>query len=150
MLPRKLNFDFMVDIKRPVADVFAFFRDIERHAGQPGTVVPVYDKITPGPAGIGTRYREVVQIAPLIRGEIITVVTGYEENRRLVYLFSGMGMDGELTYSFESTRLGTRVTQKQVLRPGGFLRLLAPLIQITFYRMAGRRLNEIRDLLERE
>lgn len=110
-----MDFELSAVVDRPLEEVFAFFRDVDQHAGQKGTIVPVYDKITPGPIGVGTRYREVVQLLPFVTGEILTEVTGYEPGRRLAYKSVALGMAGELTYSFEAAAGGTRVVQRQSL-----------------------------------
>jgi len=143
-------FRFEVVIKCPMADVFGFFRDIEKHTGQEGTVVPIYDKLTPGQAREGTRYREVVQLAPFLRGEMISEVTCYQEGRRLGYQFSGLGMDGELNYFFYEVGEGTRVVQEQSLRPHGILRLFSFWIEAMFSKAAEKRLESIQILLERK
>ena len=135
-------------IAQPPSDVFAFFRDVDQHAGQEGTVVPVYDKITPGTVGVGTRYREVVQILPLVRGEIISEIVQYEEGSCLGYRFCGLGMEGVLAYRFEAEEGGTHVVQKQSLRPRGILRLFSGVIGKMFSTMAGQRLEDIKSLLE--
>lgn len=62
-------------IHRPLEDVFGFFRDMDQHAGREGSVVPVYDKITSGPVGVGTCFREVVRVLPFLRGEVISEIT---------------------------------------------------------------------------
>ncbi|MGD8625595.1 MAG: SRPBCC family protein [Anaerolineae bacterium] len=150
MINDSIAFDFAAEIECPLDDVFAFFRDVDQHAGQPGTVVPVYDKVTPGPVGLGTRYREVVQLLPFVAGEIRAEVVCYEPPHRLGYHFSGLGMDGTLDYRFQAVTGGTRLRQHQVLRPRGVLRLLSPLIRLTFGRVAGRRLIFIKAWLEGE
>ena len=143
-----LAFHFAADVERPLDDVFGFFRDVDQHAGRVGTVVPVYDKLTPGPVGLGTRYREVVRVLPFVQGEIVSQVVCYEPPHKLGYRFAGLGMDGELEYRFQAVDCGTRVSQRQILRPRGLLKQLRPLIRITFGRVAGRRLVSIKALLE--
>ena len=143
-----MEFRFTAIIERPREEVFAFFRDVDQHAGQKGTRVPVYDKTTTGPVGVGTRYREVVQVLPLVRGEMISEVTCYEEGKRLEYRFSGLGMEGELAYSFMPLEDGTRVVQEQSLHPRGVLRPFGWLIGKMFYAAASRRLQVIKSLVE--
>ena len=143
-----MEFRFTANIKRPREEVFAFFRDVDQHAGQKGTRVPVYDKTTPGPVGVGTRYREVVQVLPLVRGEMISEVTLFDDGECLEYRFTGLGMEGELAYTFEPVEGGTRVVQEQSLRPRGVLRLFSPLIGKMFAAVASRRLQVIKSLLE--
>jgi len=132
----------------PPGDVFAFLRDVDQHAGRKGTRVPVYDKLTPGPVGLGTRYREVVQLLPLVRGEIISEITDYEEGKRLGYRFSGLGMDGALTYTFQAVDRGTYLVQEQSLHPRGLLRIFGKAIGMMFSFMAGGRMEGITALLE--
>ncbi len=133
-----------------MVDVFGFFKDIEKHAGKEGTVVPVYDKLTSGQVREGTRYREVVQLAPFLRGEILSEVTCYQEGHRLGYQFSGLGLDGELNYLFYKVAEGTRVVQEQSLRPHGILRLFSFWIEAMFSKAVRKRLEGIRALLEEE
>jgi hypothetical protein len=143
-----MDFEFRAVIDCSPTEVFAFFRDVDRHAGQEGSVVPVYEKVTSGPTGIGTRYREVIRLLPYITAEMHTEVTCYRPERCLAYCFSGLGMDGSLEYEFETAGPGTRVLQRQSLHPRGLLVLLSPLIKLLFSWVAGRRLEEIKDLLE--
>lgn len=143
-----MDFEFQATIARPQAEVFAFFRDVDEHAGQEGSVVPVYDKVTPGPTGVGTRYHEVIRLLPGVTAEMWSEITTYQPERRLGYRFSGLGMDGELEYEFETAAQGTLVVQRQSLRPRGLLKLFSPLIQWSFARVAGKRLESIKNLLE--
>lgn len=143
-----MEFELSIVIDMPLEKVFAFFRDIDQYAGQKGTIVPVYDKLTSGLVGVGTRYREVVQVMPFVTGEILTEVVGYEPGQRLAYRFVAMGMAGELTYEFEAIEEGTRVVQRQSLCPSGWMRLFSPIIGAMFSRMIARRLAGIKVFLE--
>jgi len=145
-----MEFRFTAIIKRACGEVYAFFRDIDQHAGQKGSRVPVYDKTTTGPVGVGTRYREVVQVLPLVRGEMLSEVTCYEEEKQLGYRFSGLGMEGELAYTFEPVEGGTRVVQAQSPHPRGMLRAFNWLIGRLFSAVAGQRLLGIKALLEQD
>ena len=91
-----MRFRFVQTIEAPVERVFAFLRDIDRVAGEPGTVVPVYDKVTPGPAGVGTRYREVIRLLPGLEAEMMSELVRFEPPRFLGYRFRGLGLSGEL------------------------------------------------------
>ena len=143
-----MDFELSVIIHRPLEEVFTFFRDMDQHAGQKGTLVPIYDKITPGPISVGTRYREVVRVLPFITGAVWTEIVGFEPGARLAYAFVALGMPGELCYEFEPVATGTRIVQRQSLHPAGWRRLFSPLIRITFYRMIAWRLMGIKNLLE--
>jgi hypothetical protein len=143
-----MEFQFTAMVECPIGEVFAFFRDVEQHASKESTRVPVYDKVTPGPVGVGTRYREVVQLAPFVRGVMISEITRYDEGKHLGYRFSGLGMDGDLAYTFEAVEGGTRVVQVQSLRPRGILRPFSAAMGKMFSAVAGQRLEGIKLLLE--
>ena len=146
-----MDFEFEAIIQRPPAAVFAFFRDIEQHAGRPGSVVPVYDKVTPEPTGVGTRYREVVRILPFWHAEVITEIVQLDPDRLLEVKFAfGGTMDGTLTYQLEPAGEGTRVIQRQSLRPRGVTQFFNPLVKLMFSKVAGRRLQAIKQILEAE
>ena len=78
-----MQFEANATIHRPLEDVFGFFRDIHQQPRREGSVVPVYDKITPGLVGVGTRFREVVRLLPVLRGEVISELAGYVLLHRL-------------------------------------------------------------------
>ena len=67
-------------INRRPADVFAFLRDKDKYPQEEGSPVLVLDKTTPGPPCVGTCYREVVQMLPFYRGEILSEITCFEPN----------------------------------------------------------------------
>jgi len=144
-----MDFEFVATIQCPPAAVFSFFRDIEQHAGRAGSVVPVYDKITPEPTGVGTRYREVVRILPFWHAEVIAEIVQLEPDRLLKVKFAfGRTMDGTLVYHLEPAGEGTQVVQRQSLRPRGVAKLFSPFIKLTFSQVAGRRLQAIKRILE--
>jgi uncharacterized protein YndB with AHSA1/START domain len=143
-----LEFEFGAVIRRSPEDVFAFFRDVDRHAAMSRDLVPVYRKLTPGPVRVGTRYHEEVQLLPLIRGKIENEVTELDPPRRLAYRFVALGMDGGLSYDLEPVEGGTRLKQRQRLCPAGPMRLAAPVIRAFFSRAVSRRLQGIQEYLD--
>ena len=149
-----MEFEFTAVIHCPPADVFALFRDVDQYNAYEGSPVPVLDKVTEGPVGVGTRYREVVRMMPGIRMmhsvmmTIVSEVTGYEPGRYLASDWHSNVMEGHLAYTFEPVEGGTRVIQQMTLNPKGILRVFSPLIKVMFSRAAGQRLEGIKALLE--
>jgi uncharacterized protein YndB with AHSA1/START domain len=143
-----MEFEFTAVIACPPADVFALFRDIDQYNEHKGSPVPILDKITDGPVEVGTRYREVVRMMPGVTMTILSEVTGYEPERYLASNWHSSVMEGDLAYTFDPVAGGTRVIQKMSLNPKGILRVFSPLIKAMFSRTAGRRLEEIKALLE--
>jgi uncharacterized protein YndB with AHSA1/START domain len=143
-----MYFELSVTIERPPSDVFAFLRDKDLYPQEPGSPVLVLDKTTEGPPGLGTRYREVVQMLPLIRGEILSEITRYEPDRHLEERFRGAGLQGHLAYEFVPRGDGTELIQRETLQPIGMLRLVGPLIRRMLYRRLRERLESIKSILE--
>lgn len=143
-----MYFELSVRIRREPDDVFAFLRDKDLFPQEPGSPVLVLVRTTPGPVGVGTRYREVVQMLPFFRGEIHSVVTRFEPPRFLEEDFSGAGMSGHLAYEFVSDGGATILIQRQTVDAHGLLR---PLSGIVEHALAGRlrkRLVSIDAILE--
>lgn len=143
-----MQFELSITINRPPADVFAFLRDKERFDREEKSSVLILEKTTPGPAGVGTRHREVVQMLPFIQGDFLSVITRFDPDERLEEDFAGAGMKGHLTYLFEPIGDGTRLVQKETLIPLGMLKLLGPVIKVTLGRALEKRLGDIKQILE--
>jgi hypothetical protein len=143
-----MEFDLSIHINRSPDDVFAFLRDKDRFPQEEASPVLLLEKTTPGPPGMGTRYREIVQMLPLVRGEILSEITHYEPGIRLDEDWAGAGMEGNLTYLFIPEEGGTRLVQRETVEPRGWLRLAAPLIRISLGRALQNRLEGIKELLD--
>lgn len=135
-------------VARPPGEVFAFFRDIDQLPWHTHPVVAAYRKITPGPAGVGTRYRETVRLFAGRTLDIVSEITAVHPDDRLEYRWAGPAMHGELTYEFRVALGGTEVLQWQTLEPHGALRLLTPLIRRAFAGRIADRLEHIAAILE--
>ena len=95
-----MNFELSITINRPPEDVFTFLRDKDQFLQEEGSPVRLIEKITPGPIGVGTRYREIVQITPFIQAEIHSEITYFEPSGALEEDFWASGMSGHLAYQF--------------------------------------------------
>lgn len=120
-----MYFDLSVTIDRAPEDVFSFLRDKDLYIQKPGSPVLILEKTTGGPTGAGTKYREVVQMLPFARGEILSEITIYDPPKRLEESFHSSGMNG-------------------------YLKLLHPLIRAVLSRKLKRRLIDIKAELENE
>lgn len=145
-----MEFRLSIEIDQPVSRVFEFLRDIHLHPQEEGSkvLVLVLDKITTGPVGLGTRFREVVQMLPWHQGEIISEVTLIEENKFLELTFHGGWMEGVLLYSFIDHSGGTTLKQHEYFYVLGALKIFSPLIKRILGRKLISRLVEIKNYLE--
>ena len=108
----------------------------------------VLEQTTPGPAGVGTRYREVVQMLPFVRGEILSKVTCFVPGERLEEDFEGVGMTGHLAYQFLPEGDGTRLIQRETMSTQGFLKVFEPVMGRMLARQLQKRLEAIKAILE--
>jgi hypothetical protein len=145
----RMHFDISVQIRRPAATVFAALADIQRYV-DPGSAVPEMEKIPVGPTVVGTRWREVVRLAPHVTMTIWSEVTAIESDRLLEETFHGPWMRGTLRYTIEPTPNGCFVHQEQTITPLGPLRLVSPVMDRMFRPRVAARLESIRDGLERD
>jgi hypothetical protein len=77
-----------IDIHRPPEVVFEFLANIQDVQQSDDSPVLALDLVTEGPPRVGSRYREVVQMMPLIKGEIISEITAFDHPRVLEMAWS--------------------------------------------------------------
>ncbi|MBN1538175.1 MAG: SRPBCC family protein [Anaerolineales bacterium] len=143
-----MEFKLSVSINRLPADVFAFLRDKDEYPQEKGSPVLTLEKTTPGPCGVGTRYREVVQMLPFYRGEIHSEITRFEPHEYLEEDFNGAGMYGHLAYQFLPEGEGTKLIQLETIHYQGLLQYFEPLIRVILERQLRKRLEDIKADLE--
>jgi uncharacterized protein YndB with AHSA1/START domain len=145
---RPLEFDLAIEIRRPPEVVYAFLVAKERHPQPPGSPVLRLDRLTPGPARVGTRWIEVVRVGPGMSMTVRSQADQVEPGVALGERFTSAWFTGRLAYTFEPIPAGTRLRQHETLRPRGPLALLAGPIDATLRPRLLSRLVDIRDLLE--
>lgn len=143
-----MYFELSIAIDRVPSDVFAFLRDKDKYPQEDGSPVLILEKTTPGPPGVGARYREVVQMLPFIQGEILSEITRFEPGESLEEDFQGAGMEGHLAYQFLAEGGGTKLIQRETLFCRGLLEVLAPIIRFALSRRLRERLEGIKTVLE--
>ncbi len=144
-----VKFELTVSVDRRPEDVFAFLLYKDRFPQPPGSPVLVLEKLTPGRPAVGTRYREVVRIAPWCRGEVLSTLTRYEPARFLAEDFIGPGpMRGHLAYEFVPSGGGTLLIQSETLEVVGPARMFSGLLGWMLGRRLQARLDDIKAILE--
>ena len=115
-----------ITIARPPEEVFDFVAD-QRNEPRFNPQMLSAEQVSPGPIGLGTRFRAKVTSRgrPL---EMIIEFTAYERPRRLSSWTHLSAMDIRGTLTFDPVPGGTRMGWHWELAPRGFLRLLTPLV----------------------
>ena len=143
-----MEFRLSIAVDRPVDEAFAFLEDMRNHPQEARSQVILVEKLTPGPIGVGTRFREMVQTLPFVQAEMISEVTQHDPGERIEIAWHGGGMEGVLTYRFEPQNGGTGIGFHETVTPRGLMRLAAPMIRQSFERMLADRLQGIKQVLE--
>lgn len=139
---------FRVLIGKSPIDVFCFLCNKDSYKQQDESPVLLLEKTTDGPVGVGTRYREVVQMAPFIKSQILSEVTRYEPYSVLEEKWVGGGMMGTLTYFFNTAGEGTELIQHVEIETNWLLKLFDPVIAQLYAKAAQYRLDCIKAVLE--
>lgn len=143
-----MYFEISIFIERPPEEVFAFLRDKDSYPQEDDSPVLILEKTTPGHIGVGTRYREVVQMLPFVKGEIFSEITRFEPWGFLDEDFWGAGMEGHLAYQFLPEADGTRLIQRETLNVSWFLKPVEFFVKRELTWRLPARLEDIKTLLE--
>jgi carbon monoxide dehydrogenase subunit G len=126
-----VNFVNVVDVERPIEDVFAYLADFENVPSWNYAIAET-EKTSVGPVGVGTTYRQVRTLPS--RSEESFEVTVHEPHRSLGLSGTLGPFAAELEYHLEPFDRGTRLTNEVELRPRGILGLVG--------QLAGSRVKE--------
>jgi hypothetical protein len=129
--------------------VFAFLLDVGDYGDRsPSSIVPVMEKVPPGPTAPGTVWHEVVRLGAGMRMTIWSDVLEVTPDRLLRESFRASWMTGTLLYTLEPTGDGTLLRLRKTLAPKGVLRVFDRLVARMLGPREQWRLEAIRDLLE--
>ena len=136
----------VVEIHRPVDDVFAVLGNPARDAEWAGPVVAV-ELLTPEPAGVGTRFRQTSRTLG-VRFPMVLEVVAHQPNRSVALESRGGVVAYRGERHFEATANGTRVTFIGDVRLPLALRALEPLASRFSGRQVDRDLFAVKKRLE--
>jgi hypothetical protein len=144
-----MRFDYSVTIRRAPPAVFAMLADVQDWGKEErAALVPVMEKITPGPTRVGTRWHEVIQLAPHLTMTVWSEVVAIERDRLLDERFWAWWMRGRLEYTMTPTDGGTVLRQRERLEPRGPFRLVDGFIARQLGPAIEARLEAIGRMLE--
>jgi hypothetical protein len=142
------TFKNRVTIRRTAEDVFAFLADFE-NVPRWNYAIASTTKVSPGPVGVGTVYRQIRSIPS--RAEEGFEVTVFQPGRRLAVEGEIGPFHARVSYLLESLGNATRLTNDIELEPSSTLtRLLAPLAVSRVKAAVAQNLEELRRILEAE
>lgn len=132
-------------IERPVEEVFDLVAD-ERNEPRYNRRMLQAEKISPGPVGLGTRFR--AEFASRGRPVAVTELTAYDRPRRLASetRMAALAVAGTLT--FDELPEGTRMRWDWELAPRGPLALAGPLVALVGRRQERENWESLKRFLE--
>jgi len=143
-----MYFELSININLSQEEVFIFLRDKDKYTQKEGSPVLSLEKTTETPVDIGTRYREVVQMLPFYKSEILSEITRYDPPAYLEEDFFSAGMKGHLAYQFIDKGGSTKLIQRERIYFTFPLNLFNPIIKKVLHRKLVERLEEIKADLE--
>jgi uncharacterized protein YndB with AHSA1/START domain len=140
------GFEMSERIARPPQDVFDF---ITTSDNAPRVVPSVKSmvKLTEGPVGLGTRYRETRMMDGKEHQAELEVV-GYEPNRGYAMKNVTEGIETVYRYTFHPEADGTRVDLVCEVKAGGLKKLILPLVVSVLKKEDGDHLQRLKRALE--
>jgi hypothetical protein len=143
-----VKFEYEILIQCEPASAFALLRDKHAFQQREGSPVLSLEKLTPGPVGVGTQFREVVQMLPCFRGEILSEVTRCDQFAHLEESFQGPYMRGYVAYTFSVGDGQTRLVQFERLQLIGWLQIFSWAVALMLKPRLRSRLRDIKLVLE--
>jgi uncharacterized protein YndB with AHSA1/START domain len=133
-------------INRSPQEVFDFITDSD-HAPKVGGSITSMVKLSEGPVGVGTRYRET----RLMKGEEHEAeleVVEYDSNHRYAMKNETDGIETIYRYRFHPERGGTRVDLVCEVRGSGVKKLLIPVVVSVLKKEDGDHLERLKQAME--
>ena len=118
-----MRLEFMIDIARPVRDVFGVVGNLENDPKWQKAVIEA-TKVSPGPIAEGTRFRNVVRL--MGRASVVDIeFLDYARERRYVLDCATGPFEFTTEVSFEPIGRGTRMVTLVAGQPKGLAKLAA-------------------------
>ncbi len=135
-----------ITINRPIEKVFAFVADYRNNVKWQTGVIAA-EITSPGPVGVGTKYKYDAEIMGR-KMETSGELTAYDPPLKIAWKSSSgpFPMSGSTT--FESVDGGTLVTDTIEAEPGGFFKLAEPLLMKQMQGQTEKDVKKLKELLE--
>jgi len=137
-----------INIGRSREAVFHLLANVDRVQQAEGSPVRALDRMTSGPPGLGSKYREVVRMLPFYQGEFLSQITAFEPPSLLEMVWTGPAMTGRDRYELTETQDGTKLIHQKWVSCPGLLRIMEPLMRKALFPRLEGRLDAIKRGLE--
>lgn len=139
-----ISFTNTIDIDHPTGDVYDYLVDLE-HLPECNWAISETTKVTPGPTGVGTHYRQT-RTTPHPDTETLQI-TALVSNRHIEIRGTLAGLDARVAYDLDDTSTGTRLTNTVDLETTGVSRLASRILGPRIRHSVADNLHELQTRL---
>ncbi len=141
------EFTVDVSINRPVKEVWDYTANFD-NAPHWIKEIGAMSKLTPGPAGVGSKFKEVRRMAGMT-SEVELEITEWSPPQSLNVKVTAKGMSGSAHITFKPTKDGgAHVTQTMAVQFSGFMKLIGPMAMGTMRKGEQRAYDKLKEVLE--
>ncbi len=142
-----MKIEVSTTVKGPPDQVFALVSQWDLFLDKIDPDVKSITRVTDGPVGVGTRYREVLKPGPVAMTMHVDF-TEFDAPNRLAFSGRGPGarVSGDITVTPKNGSSDFRI--RLDLRPVGLGWLLYPMLRLDFPRRERRRLSRLTEMVE--
>jgi carbon monoxide dehydrogenase subunit G len=142
-----INLDLSVLIDKPVKDVFAFVTNPNNMSKWNSAIVSL-EQITPGPVGMGTKFKNVGEMmGRRVEGEM--QVVAFEPDSKYGFQMQAGPMQVNVTLTFKTVGTGTKLSLNAQGNPGGLFKLAEGVMQGQVKSMMEGNLANLKSVLEK-
>jgi len=142
-----INLDLGTLIDKPVKDVFAFITNPDNMPKWNAAVVSM-QQITPGPVGMGTKFKNVGEmLGRRIEGEM--QVVAFEPDSKYGFQMNAGPMQVSVTLTFKTVGTGTKLNLNAQGNPAGLFKLAEPVMAGRVKAMMEENLARLKSQLEK-
>jgi len=143
-----INLDLGTLIDKPVKDVFAFVTNPNNMSKWNSAVVSM-QQITPGPVGMGTKFKNVGEmLGRRIEGEM--QVVAFEPDTKYGFQMNAGPMQVNVILTFKTVGTGTKLNLNAQGNPAGVFKLAEGVMQGRVKSMMEENLARLKSVLEKE
>ncbi len=141
------EFTVGVSIDRPINEVWDYTANFDNAPHWIKEIVAM-SKLTPGPAGVGSKFKEVRRMAGMT-SEVQLELTEWAPPNSLNVKVAAKGMSGSARITFKPGKEGgTHVTQIMAVQFSGFMKLVGPMAMGTMKKGEQSAYNKLKEVLE--
>lgn len=141
-----IQHELSLHLNRPVDEVFAFLTDASQVPSWQSNLIES-EQLTEGPMRVGSRFREVRRVGRRPIASEAEVID-FEPNTRFT-LRVITGPQVTVSYALAAEEGGTRLRYQFVMRTGGMMRVLEPLIRRSLRKQSASDFGRLKGILER-